>query len=322
MRRFLTVVAVVLLGLLVVGSAAAGGKAEAKGVKTIGYVTKSASNQGWILINQGATDAAAAEGFALITLGPAQAQGLEGQLAAVEDMVSRGVLGLGIAPVDSAGVAPAVKKAMDAGMPVVAIDTAVDGAKVTSFVATDNLVAARMQGQWVADNIADDGEMILINGLVAQSTGRDRRDGVLEVMKKVKPNVKIYPVDTKWSQEESQAGVEDLLRAHPKISFIVCAWDGATMGAIAALKGMDKGPGNITIVGFDGAPNALQAMRQGWVQADVAQQLYQMGFQGIQAVIKAVKGEKIPERIDTGTFLVLPGNVEKFIVDNKLGAFM
>jgi ribose transport system substrate-binding protein len=229
---------------------------------------------------------------------------------------------LAIAPVDSSGVAPAVKRAMDAGIPVIAVDTAVDGADVTSFVATDNLVAARMQGEWVANDIAENGELILINGLVAQSTGRDRRDGFLEVMEQKRPDVKIYQVDTTWSQEQAQNGVEDLLQAHPNVSHVVCAWDGASMGAIAALKGMGRKAGEISVVGFDGAPNALRAMKDGWVQADVAQQLYQMGYQGIKSTIKAARGEDIPKRIDTGTFLVLPENVDKFIEDNKLSVFM
>lgn len=321
MKRLLTIVGAIFFGFLVAGIIdAAGPKKGAE--KTIGYVTKTASNQGWILINQGAADAAAEEGYALITLGPAQQGSLEGQLSTVEDMIARGVQALAIAPVDSSGIAPAVKRAMDAGIPVIAVDTAVDGADVTSFVATDNLVAAKMQGEWVANDIAADGELILINGLVAQSTGRDRRDGFLEVIKKKKPNVKIYQVDTKWSQEEAQNGVEDLLQAHPNVSHVVCAWDGASMGAIAALKGMGRSAGEISIVGFDGAPNALRAMKNGWIQADVAQQLYQMGYQGIKNTIKAARGEKLPKRIDTGTFMVLPENVDKFIEDNKLSVFM
>lgn len=289
---------------------------------TIGYVTKSASNQGWVLINQGAADAAAEEGVALITVGPAQQGSLEGQLSTIEDMITRKVAAMGVAPVDSTGVASAVKKAMDAGIPVVAIDTAVEGADVTSFVATDNLAAANMQGEWVANNIADDGELILVNGLVAQSTGRDRREGFLKILQEKKPNVKVYEVNTEWSQEQAQNGVEDLMTAHPNVKFVVNAWDGGTMGAIAALKSLNFNSGDINVVGFDAAPNALQAMEDGWVQADVAQQLYKMGYQGIKTAIAAARGQTVEKRIDTGTAMVTPDNVKAFIEENKLGIFM
>jgi ribose transport system substrate-binding protein len=313
---------ILLIAIVLVLAACQAEVAEDDGQITIGYVTKSATNQGWILINQGAADAAAEAGIPLITLGPAQQGSLEGQLSTIEDMTARGVDALAIAPVDSAGVAPAVEQAMEQGIPVVAIDTAVEGADVTSFVATDNLGAANMQGEWVAEHIADDGEIILVNGLVAQSTGRDRRDGFVEIIEAQMPGVTIYQVDTEWSQEQAQNGVEDLLQAHPDVSFIACAWDGGTMGAIAALQTLGYEPGDVTLVGFDGAPNALQAMRDGWVQANVAQQLYKMGYQGIEAAIAAANGEEVEARIDTGAFLVVPDNVEAFIEDNRLGAFM
>jgi ABC-type sugar transport system substrate-binding protein len=73
-------------------------------------VTKSATNQGWILINQGATDAAKKAGVDLITVGATTAHDLGGQLATIENMISRHVAALAIAPVDSSGVVPAVKK--------------------------------------------------------------------------------------------------------------------------------------------------------------------------------------------------------------------
>lgn len=317
--RNTSLVLVLLAAVVVVAACGAGGEPEQM---TIGYVTKSASNQGWILINQGAADAAAEEGLALITVGPAQQGSLEGQLSTIEDMITRKVAALGIAPVDSAGVASAVEKAMNEGIPVVAIDTAVEGTEVTSFVATDNLAAANIQGEWVAENIEEGGSLILVNGLVAQSTGRDRRDGFLEVMEAKRPDVTIYQVDTQWSQEQAQAGIEDLITAHPEVSFVVNAWDGASMGAIAALSGLGYNPGDVAIVGFDAAPNALQAMRDGWLQADVAQQLYKMGYLGIKTAIAAARGEEVEPWIDTGTTMVTPDNVEQFIEENKLGVFM
>ena len=306
-----------------VGACASGGSTPSQTkALVIGYVTKSATNQGWILINAGAADAAKAAGAQLVSVGPAQAESLTGQLSAIEDMVNRHVNALAIAPVDSAGVAPAVQKALDAHIPVVAIDTAVTGANVTSFVATDNLKAAGIQGNWVAQHISDDGSLILVNGQISQSTGRDRHDGFLQALKAAKPKVTIYEVQTNWDQTQAQNGVEALLIAHSNVSFIVNAWDGGTMGAIAALKARNSTAGKVSVVGFDGAPNALQAMEQNWVQADVAQMLYQQGYKGIQTAIAAAQGKTVDARVDTGTGLVTPDNVKQFIIDNHLQQFM
>jgi ribose transport system substrate-binding protein len=287
---------------------------------TIGYVTKSATNQGWILINQGAADAAKDGGVQLITVGPTEANDLGGQLSSIENMINRKVNALAIAPADSTGVVPAVKKALAAKIPVVAVDTAIYDAPISSFVATDNVAAAQDQGKWVAEHVADDGEVIVVNGLTAQSTGKDRHDGFVSALKAAKPNVTIYEVQTKWDQTEAQNGVETLLRAHPKVSVIANAWDGGTMGTIAALKAAHKNAGDVTVVGFDGAPDALQQMGLGWVQCDVAQLLYKEGYDGVTAAIKAAKGEPVDARIDTGHALVTPDNLKKFMADNHLGS--
>src|SRR5438445_1675378 len=87
-----------------VGACASGGSTPSQTkALVIGYVTKSATNQGWILINAGAGDAAKAAGPHLATVGPPQAEGLTANLSATEDMVNRHANALPIAPVDSAG---------------------------------------------------------------------------------------------------------------------------------------------------------------------------------------------------------------------------
>ena len=99
----------------------------------IGYITKSATNAGWMMINQGAEDAAKEEGVNLVAVGPAFQGDLSSQLEVFENLVAQGAKAIGIAPVDSAGVAPAVNDAMASGIPIIAIDTGVSGAEVTSL---------------------------------------------------------------------------------------------------------------------------------------------------------------------------------------------
>ena len=109
----------------------------------IGYITKSATNSGWQMINQGAKDKASEMGVKLVTVGPSFQGDLSSQLEVFENLVNQKVNAIALAPVDSAGIAPAVNDAMKAGIPIVAVDTGVSGAEVTSFVATDNLAVAK-----------------------------------------------------------------------------------------------------------------------------------------------------------------------------------
>ena len=272
----------------------------------IGYITKSATNAGWMMINQGAADAAAEEGVKLVSVGPAFQGDLSSQLEVFENLVAQGAAAIGVAPVDSAGIAPAVNDAMSAGIPIVAIDTGVSGAEVTSFVATDNYAVAKVQGAVAATLVEDGQPVIYITGNQAQSTGQDRRNGFMEAFAAARPNSEILEVPTEWSSEQAQEGVEAILSTRNDVAMVVNAWDGATMAAKAALENLGYGAGDVKLVGFDGASDAIGAMDEGWVHADTAQMLYQMGYQGIKAAAAAARGEEVSSRIDTGFFLVTP----------------
>ena len=272
----------------------------------IGYITKSATNAGWMMINQGAEDAAAEEGVKLVSVGPAFQGDLSSQLEVFENLVAQGAKAIGIAPVDSAGVAPAVTDAMSSGIPIIAIDTGVSGADVTSFVATDNYAVAKVQGAIAATLVNDGDTVIYVTGNQAQSTGQERRNGFMEAFSAARPGSKILEVPTEWNSQQAQEGVEAVLNSNSDVKMVVNAWDGGTMGAKAALENLGYSAGDVKLVGFDGASDAIAAMDEGWVHADTAQMVYQMGYQGIKAAAAAARGETVSSRIDTGFFLVTP----------------
>jgi ribose transport system substrate-binding protein len=288
---------------------------------TIAYVTNGNTNEGWTLINGGAQAAAEKAGVKFIQLAAEKGE-LSKQLAIVEDMITRQVNAIAIAPVDSAGIAPAVNKALAAGIPVVAVDTGVSGADITSYVATDNIKAARVQGEWAATQVKSGDTVIYVTGDQGQSTGRERKQGFLDGLNGKVQGVKVVEVPTAWDQTQAQNGVEAALRANPDAKVIANAWDGGALGAKAAMMSQGFRKGSIQIAGFDGSPGGLDMMKQGWQQANAAQMLAKIGAVGVETAIKAAKGEAVEKRIDTGSFLVLPSNVDQFAKDSGVGQFM
>jgi ribose transport system substrate-binding protein len=318
MRRMLFVAVAAVLMLAVPLFVFAAGSAEKGGKLTIGYATKSATNQGWIILNAGAKQAAQDLGVNLIMLGPPKENDIAGQLGVVENMINRHVNALAIAPCDSTGIAPVVEKANAKNIPVVAIDTAIEGGKVMSFVATDNAKAAGEAAKWIGDKLKGKGNIVMINGMIAQQTGKDRRDGFYNYIKANYPNMKVVAeVPADWQTEKALSGMEDALRANPQVDAVFCSWDGGTIGALQALEAA-KRKDKVLLVGFDAAPDALKAMKEGKVDADIAQFLWKIGYEGIAAAVKAAKGETIDSRIDTGSYVVLPDNVDKFLAENHL----
>ena len=308
-----------LFGLLA-ASLVAGARAESTLV--IGYVTKSATNQGWMLINKGAQDAADDANVRLIVAGPSSQGALAGQIYAIERVISEGAKAVAIAPVDSNGIATIVRRATAKGIPFIGVDTAIEDSSAKSYVGTDNVAAARAQAEWLAGAVGDSDKVILVNGSLSQSTGRDRRQGFLDRLQELKPNVTVLEVYTDWVSGQAESGVNQQLRAHPDVAAIANAWDDGTLGAVAALRTLKFPKGKIRVIGFDAAPNALALLKDGWIQADVAQMLYKEGYDGVKTAIAAAKGEPVPPRVDTGYQLVTAENLDRFIADNKLSDFM
>ena len=301
--------------------ASAPAAASASADITVAYITNGNTNEGWTLINGGAKTAGSAPGVKFIELAAEKGE-LSKQLAIVEDMITRKVNAIAIAPVDSKGIAPAVSKALAAGIPVIAVDTGISGADITSYVATDNIKAAMVQGDWAADQLKDGDTVIYITGDLGQSTGQERKKGFLDGLNAKRKNMKVVEVPTTWDQTMAQNGVEAALRATPGAKVIACAWDGGALGAKAALMAAGKKAGEVKIAGFDGSPGGLDMMKQGWQQANAAQMLAKIGQVGVETAIAAAQGKKVEARIDTGSFLVLPENVDQFAKDSGVAQFM
>ncbi len=103
-----------------------------------------------------------------------------------------------------------------------------------------------------------------------------------------------------------------MLTANPNLRAIFASNDNMALGAIEALRTarlLDQ----VMIVGFDGNPNAAESILKGELAASVAQRPAVMGAMGVEAVLKLVAGEELPDEIDTGAELVVPENAEGYL---------
>lgn len=283
---------------------------------TIGYATKSSTSPFWVTLNKGAERAAKELGVELVMLGPPKENDITGQLQVIEDMINRKVDGLVVAATDSVGVAPAIQKAKGKNIPVIAVDTSISGAEVDSFVATDNIKAAEQAAEFMAQQLGGKGNIVLLNGAMAQGTGKERYEGFKNYVEKKYPDMKIvFSQDCNWEDEKALKAMEDAIRANPQIDGVFGGWDGALLAAHTALK--DSGRLDKTkIVGFDSYPQALKFLKEGsGFVGDVAQFPDKMGYEAIKAAVQKAKGESISSRIDTGTLLVNKDNVDQYIKD-------
>ena len=273
----------------------------------IAVVPKGLAHQFWLTIKAGA-DAAAAEGGAeVIWQGPAKETEVENQINIVQDMITSKVNALVLAACDEQALIPTVQMAVDAGIPVITIDSGVASELPASFVATDNVAGAKMAADTLAGLIGNAGTVGLIPFIKGAATSNMREEGFLEGIK-AHPEISVSA--TLYCQsdvEEAMAVTQDMLTQDAGMKGIFATNEPAAIGAAAALKAAGRA-GEVKLVAFDGAEEEIKGLQDGSIHALIVQNPYRMGYLGVKAALDAIAGKPVEKRIDTGVTVVTMEN--------------
>ncbi len=234
----------------------------------------------------------------------------EGEIAAIQSMVTQGVKAIAITPT-SPNVKGELQKAVDKGIKVVLVDNDIPGWDgKTSLVATDNLAGGRLAGEWLAQNLDPGAKLAVLQGVLGAPSLDARVDGMTTGLGDAAQVVAKLPTDC--DQTKGLNAAQDILTKHPDITAIYGACGPPILGALQALKAAGKKAGDVTVVGFDAAPGEVAAIVAGDQAASVAQFPAKMGSLGIETAVKAARGETVEASIDTGTEMVTKDNASKF----------
>ncbi|MBK1870422.1 sugar ABC transporter substrate-binding protein [Aestuariivirga sp. YIM B02566] len=236
---------------------------------------------------------------------------IEGQIALIESMVTQGVKGIALTPVDPT-VAPALDKAIAAGVKVVLMDNNIpDWQGRTALATTDNYNAGKIAGEYLKSVLKEGDTLGILEGVPGVPALDDRVNGMLEGLKGV--NVKIVGRGTTKCTEELGISVaEDLLTANPHLKSIYAACGPPAAGAAQAIKNAGIANDAIVLVGFDFCCGEEEALTAGIEDASVAQFPAKMSERGVDALVKAIRGEKVESLIDSGAALVTKENMAQF----------
>jgi fructose transport system substrate-binding protein len=230
-----------------------------------------------------------------------------GQVTAIENMVTAGVKGILITPSDTKGIVPAIKKARDKGVLVIALDTPTDPQDATdALFATDNLKAGVFIGQYAKAAFGSKSAKIATLDLAPGITvGKLRHDGFLQGFGIKEGDASIVcSQDTQGDQAKGQTAMENCLQKAPDINLVYTINEPAAAGAYQALKnkGVEK---NVTIVSVDGGCAGVRNVQSGVIAATSQQYPLKMASLGVQAVSDFAKnGTKASGYTDTGVTLI------------------
>jgi ABC-type sugar transport system substrate-binding protein len=277
----------------------------------IGFITKFPGGFFATLENGGKDFAAKHPEIELIFGQAKSGTDAEGEIAIIESMITQGVQGIAITPIDPS-VAPALDEAIAAGIKVVLMDNDLpDWTGKTSVVATDNFAGGKLAGEWLATKLPQGAKIGMIAGVPGVPALDDRLKGMQEGLGAKGVTVG-GDLATKCQPELGVTAAENIITANPDIAAFFAACGGPAIGAIEAIDNAGMDISRILVVGFDGAPEEFAAIEAGTEAATVVQYPSKIGEYGVETLYKALKGETVPPFVDTGTGLATKENLADF----------
>ncbi len=281
----------------------------------ISVILKTTASEYWSYVVAGAE--AYAEEHPNVTVnvkGATSETAYDEQLNMIEtDMNNADIDGYVIAPLQADMVAN-----MIAGQtkPIVAVDTDIDAPEVLSFVGTGNEAAGKLGGEAAAKLAKERGwteiKCIEIAGVQGDSTNEARMAGYKAGIEAAGGT--FLSDETQYANAVADQAVtcmEAIMQNHPEGIAVICANnDDMAMAAARAAAG-NEAYKNTVFLGFDGIQSACQSILAGEETMSVCQQGYNMGYQSVDSVVRALQGEKLEEFLDAGASIVDPSNAQE-----------
>ena len=262
-------------------------------------IAKGFSPQFWQAVKLGAESAAERNGVSITFEGPNTEAEIDKQTDILNAAIAKKPQGLGFAALDSQAQVPALQKAADAGIPIVAFDSGVESDLPLTTCTTDNMAAAAAGADGLAKAIGEEGEVAAVIHDQTSATGIGRRDGFLNRLAEAYPNITV--VDVQYANDALKATetIKAILQAHPNLKGIFASNEGAAIGLAVALKETGSG---IVGVGFDSGKTQKDAVRAGELLGSITQNPVGIGECVVDSLAKALAGETLPTTIDTGFY--------------------
>lgn len=194
----------------------------------------------------------------------------------VSTLLTRGIKGLVIGAVDSKAIVPAIEKANEAGVPVVAMDLGADGGEIAMVVRADNLRMGRDSCMELGSRIEGGGKVLNLQGMLTSQNGRDRDSGFVDCMAENFPEIEVISRPMEWSAEQCADQAKTVISSTDLVGVYMASDNLCIIPVVEALKAEGKlfkvgEAGHIPLVGIDGAPHALDAVRDGHLDVSVSQ---------------------------------------------------
>jgi ribose transport system substrate-binding protein len=275
----------------------------------VALISKGFQHQFWQAVKAGADKAAAELGVQVTFEGPDTEAQVDRQIDMLAAALAKNPAAIGFAALDSQAAIPLLQQAKDRGIPVVAFDSGVDSDIPVTTAATDNIAAAALAADKMAELIGGSGKIALVVHDQTSRTGIDRRDGFVNRIKEAYPDIEIVSIQYGGGDHlQSTEITKAILQANPDLKGIFGANEGSAIGVINGAK--ELGRSDVVIIGYDSGAQQKQAIRDGLMAGAITQNPVGIGYETVKAAVAAAKGETVPPSIDTGFYWYDKTNID------------
>ena len=238
---------------------------------------------------------------------------LDGQAALARALVAGREDCFVVNPISATNLVAALR---GANRPIVNVDSPIDasaakraGVRIRTYIGTNDFAAGRAAGAKMASLLQRGGTVALIGGFAGNVNSRLRMSGFERGVGGSRVRV-VARVDADYDRTTAEAAAERLLHSHPQLSGFFAVNDEMALGVADAVRSAGK-TADVRIIGVDGIPEALDAVRAGSISATVSQYPYVMGQMAVEACLAAVRGARLPARVDAPVAVVTRANVAR-----------
>lgn len=213
---------------------------------------------------------------------------------------------------ESAGCAPIVDRANEAGIPIVVVNAKTDNVdEATAFVGSDDVVAGRMLAEYVIDKKGNDARVLHLMGVIGNSASTDRSQGIEEAF--ANTNVTILDSQTgRWNRDEGMRIAEDWIQRFPKFDAIVSENDEMAVGAVNALIIADR-KDDVVCIGVDGTDDAIVSVKNGELDATILQDAVGQGEGAAKVAVAILTGQPYEKSHMIPFTFIDKSNVDEFL---------
>lgn len=276
----------------------------------VAVVSKGFQHQFWQSVKKGAEKAAEEFDVKITFEGPESEAQVDKQIEMLKAALDKKPDAIGYAALDTKASINLLEEAKSKEIPIIAFDSGVDSDIPVATASTDNLAAAALAADKMAEAIDSKGKIALIVQDQTSLTAKQRRDGFKEQIETKYPEIEIVDIQYGGGDHlKSTDLAKTIMQAHPDLKGMFGTNEGSAIGVVNAVQEMKK-EGKVIVIGFDSGKQQLDAVRSGLEYGAVTQNPEGIGYETVKAAVEAIEGKEIEKQIDTGFYWYDKENID------------